>query len=185
MIERSLSRALVIVDIQRDYFPGGAHPLHEPHAAAVAARSVLERFRADSEQVIHVQHVWDSPDAPFFRPGTDGVEIHPDVAPDGAELLITKAEPNAFLRTPLEAELRTRDIEELVVCGMMTSMCVDATVRAASDLGFTVTLVHDACAAPSLSFAGVDVPAPAVHAAFIGALAQGYASVVDAASLTG
>ncbi|HLW95712.1 MAG TPA: cysteine hydrolase family protein [Solirubrobacteraceae bacterium] len=185
MIERTVSRALVIVDIQRDYFPGGAHPLHEPQAAATAARSVLERFRADSEHVIHVQHVWDAPDAPFFRPGTDGVEIHPDVAPDGAELLITKDEPNAFLRTPLEAELRKREVDELVVCGMMTSMCVDATVRAASDLGFTVTLVHDACAAPSLSFGGVDVPAPAVHAAFIGALAQGYASVVDAASLAG
>ncbi|HEX4035051.1 MAG TPA: cysteine hydrolase family protein [Solirubrobacteraceae bacterium] len=180
-----MSRALVIVDIQRDYFPGGAHPLHEPAAAAAAARSVLERFRARDEHVIHIQDVWDSPDAPFFRPGTEGVEIHPDVAPAGAELVITKDSPNAFLRTPLEAELRDRGVEEVVLCGMMTSMCVDATVRAASDLGFTVTLVHDACAAPSLAFEGVGVPAPAVHAAFVGALAEGYATAVDAASLAG
>jgi nicotinamidase-related amidase len=178
-----MTRALVIVDIQRDYFPGGAQPLHEPKAAASAARGVLARFRANAEPLIHVRHVWDAPDAPFFRPGTDGVEIHPDVAPAAGELVITKDEPNAFLRTTLEAELRAHGVEELVVCGMMTSMCVDATVRAASDLGFAVTLVHDACAAPSLSFGGLDVPAPAVHAAFVGALAQDYASVVDAASL--
>ncbi|HEY7967017.1 MAG TPA: cysteine hydrolase family protein [Solirubrobacteraceae bacterium] len=178
-----MSRALVIVDIQRDYFPGGAYPLHEPEAAAAAARSVLDRFRADGAAVIHIQHVWDAADAPFFRPDTEGVEIHPDVAPAGGELVIHKDAPNAFLRTALEAELRSRGAEELVICGMMTSMCVDATVRAASDLGFTVTLVHDACAAPSLSFGGVEVPAPAVHAAFLGALADGYASVVDAGSL--
>ena len=175
----------MIVDIQRDYFPGGAHPLHEPEAAAAAARSVLARFRANSEHVIHIQHLWDAADAPFFRPGTEGVEIHPDVAPDGAELVITKDAPNAFLRTPLEAELRKREVGEVVVCGMMTSMCVDATVRAASDLGFAVTLVHDACAAPSLAFGGLEMPAPTVHAAFVGALAEGYASAVDAASLAG
>ena len=61
---------------------------------------------------------------------------------------------------------------------MMTSMCVDATVRAAADLGFTVTVAHDACATMPLSFGGVDVPAPSVHAAFLAALADGYASVV-------
>ncbi len=184
MIAAAVPRALVIVDIQKDYFPGGAHPLHEPEAAAACARSVLERFRADGEPVFHIQHIWDAPDAPFMRPGTEGVEIHAQVAPLAGEPLIEKDAPNAFLRTPLESRLRERDIDELVICGMMTSMCVDATVRAAADLGFTVTLVHDACAAPSLSFGGVDVPAPSVHAAFVGALAMGYASVVDAASLS-
>jgi nicotinamidase-related amidase len=179
-----MPRALVIVDIQNDYFPGGAHPLHEPLAAATAAAAVLERFRADGEQVFHIQHIWDAPDAPFMKPGTAGVEIHPQVAPLAGEPLITKDAPNAFLRTRLEARLRELGVDQLVVCGMMTSMCVDATVRAAADLGFTVTLVHDACAAPALSFGGVEVPAPSVHAAFLGALASGYASVVDAESLS-
>jgi nicotinamidase-related amidase len=178
-----VSRALVIIDIQRDYFPGGAHPLHEPQAAAAAARSVLERFRAQGEPVFHIQHVWDAPEATFMRPGSDGVELHPAVAPLAGERLITKQAPNAFLGTPLERELRERGVDQVVVCGMMTSMCVDASVRAAADLGFAVTLVHDACAAPALSFAGVEVAAPAVQAAFLGALADGYASVVAAAEL--
>lgn len=178
-----MSRALVIIDIQRDYFPGGAHPLHEPQAAAAAARSVLERFRAQGEPVFHIQHVWNAPEATFMRPGSDGVELHPAVAPLAGERLITKQAPNAFLGTPLERELRERGVDQVVVCGMMTSMCVDASVRAAADLGFAVTLVHDACAAPALSFAGVEVAAPAVQAAFLGALADGYASVVAAAEL--
>lgn len=178
-----MSRALVIIDIQRDYFPGGAHPLHEPQAAAAAARSVLERFRAQGEPVFHIQHVWDAPEATFMRPGSDGVELHPAVAPLAGERLITKQAPNAFLGTPLERELRERGVDQVVVCGMMTSMCVDASVRAGADLGFAVTLVHDACAAPALSFAGVEVAAPAVQAAFLGALADGYASVVAAAEL--
>jgi nicotinamidase-related amidase len=179
-----MPRALVIVDIQNDYFPGGANPLHQPEAAAAAARRVLESFRAAGEPVVHIQHVWDAPDAPFMRPGTDGVEIHPQVAPLAGERVIQKDAPNAFLRTPLERELRARDVDALVVCGMMTSMCVDATVRAAADLGFEVTVVHDACAAPALAFGGVAVPAPSVSAAFLGALADGYARVVSVEEIT-
>ena len=178
-----MSRALVIVDIQNDYFPGGAHPLHEPQAAAAAARGLLERFRAAGEPIVHVQHVWDAPEAPFMRPGTPGVEINRVVAPLPGERVITKDAPNAFLRTSLERELRERSVDAVVVCGMMTSMCVDATARAAADLGFGVTVVHDACAAPELSFGGIGVPAPVVGAAFLAALAEGYASVVSAGEL--
>jgi nicotinamidase-related amidase len=70
-----------------------------------------------------------------------------------------------------------------VVAGMMSSMCVDATVRAAVDLGFTATVVHDGCAAPDLQFRGDDVPGASVHAAFMAALADGYATVVSADEL--
>ncbi len=178
-----MSRALVIVDIQNDYFPGGAYPLHEPEAAAAAAAGLLEVFRASGEPVVHVQHVWDAPEATFMRPGTDGIHINEAVAPRDGEPVITKAAPNSFLGTSLEADLREQGVDALVVAGMMTSMCVDATVRAAADLGFTVTVAHDACAAPALSFGGVDVPAPSVGAAFLAALGDGYAEVVAAADV--
>ena len=151
-------RTLLIIDIQRDYFPGGAYPLVGPQAAAEAARRVLDSFRASGEPVIHMKHVWDAPDAEFMRPGTEGIEIHPTVAPADGELILEKTSPNSFVETPLEAELRQRDPDELVVAGMMSSMCVDATVRAAADLRFSPTVIHDACAAPDLQFNGVDVP---------------------------
>jgi len=168
---------------RNDYFPGGAHPLYEPEAAAAAAQATLERFRAAGEHIVHVQHVWDGPEATFMRPGTDGVEINDAVAPLPGEPVISKDAPNAFLRTRLEDELREHDVDEVVVCGMMTCVCVDATVRAAADLGFRVTLVHDACAAPALQFGELTVSAPDVHAAFVAAFGYGYADVVSAAEL--
>ena len=178
-----MARGLLIVDIQRDYFPGGAYPLVEPEAAAATARRVLDRFRADGGPVVHLRHVWVAPDATFMRPGTDGVEIHPDVAPAEGEPVIEKAHPNGFIETGLEDRLRSLGADELVVVGMMSSMCVDATVRAAVDLGFDTTVVHDGCAAPDLSFDNREVPGAAVHAAFMAALADGYAEVVAADEL--
>ena len=113
------------------------------------------------------------------------MEIHELVAPAGEEMVLKKARPNSFRDTGLESYLRNRKrrVDTLVVCGMMTSMCVDATVRAAADLGFGTNVAHDACAAPSLTFDGREVAAADVHAAFLAALAGGYARVAAAAEL--
>ena len=178
-----MSRALLLIDIQRDYFPGGRHPLVGSDHAADAAASVLGAFRAGSEPVVHVQHSWDEPDAEYLKPGTPGFEHDGRVAPAEDEPVVVKRAPNAFLGTDLERRLRSEGIDQLVVAGMMTSMCVDATVRAAVDLGFAVTVVGDACAAPDLEYAGVNVPGEQVHAAFIAALADGYAAVIRSDTL--
>jgi nicotinamidase-related amidase len=180
-----VKRSLIVVDIQNDYFPGGAWPLVEPEAAARHARLLLGAFRASGESIVHMQHVWDAPDAPFMRPDTDGVEIHELVAPDKDEIVLKKAHPNSFRETDLEALLRKRGVDSLVVCGMMTSMCVDATVRAAADLGFATSVAHDACAAPDLTFGERTVAAADVNAAFLAALAGGYARVASAEELAG
>jgi nicotinamidase-related amidase len=178
-----MTQGLLIIDIQRDYFPGGAYPLVEPEAAANAARSVLDTFRRDGRPVLHLKHVWDAPDATFMRPGTDGVDIHESVAPAAGEPVIEKAEPNGFLGTDLQERLAAGDIDSLVVVGMMSSMCVDATVRAGSDLGLTMTVVHDGCAAPDLTFGETRVPGAVVHAAFMAALDGSYATVISADEL--
>lgn len=175
-----MARALLIIDIQNDYFPGGRFPLVGPEDAAAAASRVLARFRAGDEPIVHVQHVWDAEDAAFFQPGTPGIEIHGKVAPAEGEPVVQKELPNAFLGTGLEERLRGDGIDELVVAGMMSSMCVDATVRAAADLGFTVTVVHDACAAPNLEFNGTKVDGTTVHATFMAALDGNYAQLVAA-----
>jgi nicotinamidase-related amidase len=178
-----MSRALVIVDIQNDYFPGGAFPLVEPERAVSAARRALEAFREAGEPVVHVQHVWDRPEASFMRPDTPGVEIHPALAPTEEERVIVKDAPNAFLRTPLQQHLRWLGAKRIVVCGMMTSLCVDATVRAGADLGFPVSVLEDACACPDLEFGGVRVPAKSVAAAFLAPLADSYAEVLTVEQL--
>ncbi len=157
--------------------------LHEPEAAAAKAGQVLESFRASGEPVVHVQHL--SPaGAGFLEEGSDGAEIMVPVTPNEGETLVTKRAPNSFLGTDLEQHLRDLDVEEVVVTGMMTSMCVDATTRAGADLGFKMTLVPDACAAPSLEYGGRQVPGPDVHASFVAALGQFYATVTPADQLS-
>jgi nicotinamidase-related amidase len=179
-----MARALLVIDIQNDYFPGGAFPLVEPDAAAAKAAALLEAFRDGDEPVVHLQHL-SGPEDPFFVPGTPGADIHASVAPADGETVLQKAQPNGFLGTGLEEELRGRGVDELVVAGMMSSMCVDATVRAAADKGFAVQLVHDACAAPDLEFGGEAIGGATVHGAFMAALSSAYATLVSADDLTG
>lgn len=178
-----MTRALVVVDIQNDYFPGGANPLDGPEAAAGKARSLIDSFRASGEPIVHVKHVWDAPDALYLRPGTPGGEINDAVRPEPGEAVVEKAFPNAFLETPLDARLKDAGVDSLLVCGMMTAMCVDATVRAAVDLGYDVAVAHDACATMALEFGDRRVAAADVHAAFLAALADGYATVGPAVDL--
>ena len=173
----------MIIDIQNDYFSGGRSELVGADAAAARAAEVIAGFRERGERVVHLQHVWDAPDAEFFAPGTPGVEINPAVAPVGDEPVVQKAFPNGFQHTDLEQRLHSVDADQLVLCGMMTSMCVDATVRAAVDLGFECTVVYDACATKDLRFDGRAVAATDVHAAFLAALGDGYAALTSASDV--
>ncbi|TFB92019.1 cysteine hydrolase [Cryobacterium sp. MDB2-10] len=178
-----VSTGIVVIDIQNDYFPGGAYPLTGSESAAVIARGVLDTARAIGTPIIHFQHLATEPDATFFVLGTAGAEIYPLVAPVATEHHLTKGSPNAFIGTGLEQLLRDEDIEHLVIMGMMSSMCIDATARAALDLGFLVTVVHDACAAPDFEFEGTEVPGAFVQAAFMAALRDAGADLLAAADL--
>lgn len=178
-----MTRALLLVDIQLDYFPGGAFPLVEPEAAAVAARTVLDSFRESGELVVHIFHVATAPDATFFVPETPGIGFHPAVAPLDGESVLEKHQPNSFIDTGLEGVLREAGVTELVIVGMMSSMCIDSTTRAAHELGFVCTVVSDACAAPDLTLGETTVPGASVHAAFMAALDGSFATVTPSASL--
>ena len=129
--------------------------------------------------MIHVQHIAGRPEAGFFLPGTAGAEIHPLVAPRSGETVIVKHYPNSFRETPLLGTLNAAGIDSLIICGAMSHMCIDATTRAAFDLGFSCTVAADACATKDLTFHGDTVPAAKVHAAFMAALSMPYARVLD------
>ncbi|MHA3703437.1 cysteine hydrolase family protein [Jatrophihabitans sp. YIM 134969] len=176
-----MPRTLVVIDVQNDYFPGGAHPLVGPDAAAAVVADLLARFRERGEPVVFVQHLWDEPDAPYLRQGSAGAQIHPSVLPRDGEPVVTKEFPNAFLHTDLAERLDGAD--GIVVVGMMTNMCVDATVREAVDRGIDTVLVADGCAASDLAWGGTTVDGATVHTAFLAALADAGATVVPAADL--
>jgi nicotinamidase-related amidase len=126
-----------------------------------------------------VRHLSVRPGSTFFLPGTRGAEIHAAVAPQGNEVVVEKNFPNSFRATKLEQVLKDSGVKSLVVAGMMTHMCVDASVRHAADLGYKITLLGDACATRAQSYGGEKVPAKQVHAAFLAALNGFYAKVVN------
>jgi len=159
--------ALVIIDVQQFYYPGGAVSLVEPEKASLNAQKLLGLFRAEGDLVVHVRHE-----------ASKGGEIHRHVAPQEGEKVFTKTEVSCFNGTDLLAYLQENRVSELVIAGMMTHMCVEAAVRAAYDLGFEVTLVGDACATKDLEFGDTLVAAADVHASTLASLSRTYAKVV-------
>ena len=175
-----MTAALLIVDIQNDYFPGGRMELVGSNEAAARAGELLARFRETRLPVIHMQHVSLRPGATFFLPNTEGVKIHASVAPIAGETVIEKHFPNSFRETPLLDHLKKHAIDRLAIAGMMTHMCIDTTTRAAADLGFQCQLAHDACATRDLAFGDAKVAAREVHNAFLAALNGPFAKVLAA-----
>lgn len=174
-----MKTALIIVDIQNDYFPGGRMALVGMDAAAAKAAEALAYFRGQGWPTFHIRHIATGSGATFFLPGTEGAEIHESVAPRRGERIIEKHYPNSFRETPLLDELREAAVEEVVVTGAMSHMCVDASTRAAADFGLRCKVVHDACATRDLQFGGRTIPAAEVHGSFMAALGAAYGQVLS------
>ncbi len=160
--------ALLIIDIQDFYFPGGRVPLVEPEKAAQNAARLLEHFRKEELTVIHVRHN-----------SEPGGMIHKIVEPLPGEMIFSKDAVNSFVNTDLLDSLRSNRIDTLVICGMQTHMCVEAATRAASDYGFKCILVHDACTTRDLKYGDRLIKAEDVHYSTLVTL-KNYATVVSA-----
>jgi nicotinamidase-related amidase len=173
-----MPQALLLIDVQNDYFPGGAYALAGIEAASANAAELLARFRDAGLPLIHVRHEFASNTAPFFRPGTPGADIHPSVAPAAGEAVITKHAVNAFQGTDLKQRLDALGVDQLVIAGAMSHMCIEGATRAAADLGYECRVIHDACATRDQEWIGRVVPAADVHAASMSALGFAYADVV-------
>jgi len=165
-----MKTALLIIDIQNDYFPAGKYPLVKPLEAAQKAYMILQCFRESGGHHVHIQHISLEPNATFFISGDRGTDIHDSVAHFEGEPIVYKHEPNSFLNTELLELLKSWEIERVVITGMMTHMCVDATARAAADLGFQIIVAEDACATRDLQYGDTTIPAEQVHKAFLAAL---------------
>jgi nicotinamidase-related amidase len=174
---KNISKALLIIDIQNDYFKDGAMELVGAKQASENAKLILEKFRNEKSPIIHIQHIAGGKEATFFLPNTKGAEIHYNVQPKDNEKVIVKHNPNSFRETELLEYLISNDISELVICGMMTHMCVDTTTRAAYDLGFMCTLIGDACATKDLEFDAMKVNSNEVQISYMAALDGTFADV--------
>lgn len=159
--------ALLIIDIQDFYFPGGRSALVEPEKAAANAAKLLNNFREEKMFVIHVRHNSES-----------GGNINDIVKPLPEEKIFSKDEVNCFKGTDLLAFLKTNKVDTLVICGMQTHMCVEAATRAASDFGFKCILIHDACATRDLKIGDKTIKAEEVHNSTLATL-KSYSKVVS------
>lgn len=161
------STALLIIDIQNFYFPGGASALSEPEKAGEQAKKLLEHFRENNGLVVHVRH--------NFEPGG---AINDLVKPIEGEKVFSKDEVNAFLNTGLNDYLKQHSIKNLVLCGMQTHMCLEAATRAAHDLGYNCTVIEDACTTKDLKFGDHTILSKDVHYSTLATL-KSYAKVLN------
>jgi len=159
--------ALLIIDVQNDYFDGGRHKLYRPSCALTNVEFILNHFREKNISVIHVQHV-NPVGAGFFEPNTWGVRIHERLTPSKNEPVIVKNQISSFDGTELGKVLTEKGIKRLVICGMQTNVCVEATTKDAKERGFEVTLLQDASAALD----------PGTHNNAIDSLRGSYAAVL-------
>ncbi|HEY3068320.1 MAG TPA: cysteine hydrolase family protein [Methylomirabilota bacterium] len=177
--------ALVIIDVQQEYFaPGGRLPLPQGPDAVKQIVRTLDWARDRRVPVFHIVHESRRPQAAIFAPGSPGLAMHPDVKPAAGEPIIQKHLPGAFTGTSLEDELKKRGVEQVVVAGFMTQMCVDTTTRQAAHLGYKVTVLSDATAAMDVKDPdGRVIPADAVHRTHLGSLNGFLAEIKRAADL--
>jgi len=165
---KSNKTALLIIDIQDFYFPGGSLPLVNPEPASLNAQKILMKFRGKNLLVIHVRHN-----------ARSGAGIHANVKPVNGEKVISKDHANSFRDSDLLEYLNQHQVKRLVIVGMQTHMCVEAATRAASDLGFECILVHDACATRALKFNDKVISAEDVHYSTLSTISGTYAQVMD------
>ncbi len=173
-----MKEALLLIDIQNDYFPGGKMELVSMEEAAKKAGKLLKAFRTTGKPVFFIKHMSTRSDATFFVPGTQGTDIHSSASPLPEETVIEKHFPNSFLQTELLSVLKESEVTDLIICGAMSHMCIDTTVRAAKELGFKCTLIADACATRNLKFGEEILPAQTVHASFMAALDGMFATIM-------
>ncbi len=174
-----MKQGLIIVDVQNDYFIGGTMELVAMDATASNCAKLLDSFRKKQTPIFHVQHIATREGATFFVPNTHGCEIHESVKPYENEPVVVKNYPNSFRETDLHEILKQAGVEEVVICGAMTHMCIDTTTRAAFDLGFKCHVISDACATRNLEFNDQVVKATDVQNAFMAALSVPFAQVLS------
>ncbi len=141
-------KALLLIDLQNDYFPGGKFPLWNADDTLANVERAVTAARAKGVLVVHVQHVADPAGgiAPFFNRGSGGEGIHPRAlaaAPDAP--VVVKAFADSFEKTTLESVLSAAGVTELLVCGMMTQNCVTHTAISKAAEKYAVTILPDCC----------------------------------------
>lgn len=178
-----MSRALLVIDVQNEYFTG-ALPITHPVGHLEQILTVMDAAARKIPTVV-IQHHFPDPKLPFFQKGTPGWELHPEVAKRSRSLLVEKTLPGSFTNTPLEAWLREQGIDTVTIAGYMTHMCCDTTAREAVHRGFTVEFLRDATGTLPLTNSAGSVTAEELHRSILCAQQMLLSEVVDTKTWVG
>ena len=173
-----MKKALIIIDLQNDYFEGGSMELQNVNEVLTQINKLIQFARKEKYKIYFVQHFAIKEGATFFVANTNGVKLHKRLDFQN-DMIIKKNYPNSFRDTNLQNELQKESINDLIICGAMTHMCIDTTVRAGFDLGYKIKLVSDACATKDLIFEDNIIKAQDVHGSFLSALGAVFCEVID------
>ncbi len=164
-----MKQALLIIDVQNDYFKNGKMELVNPDLALAQTNLLEDHFIQNNLPIIYIQHI-NPASASFFQENTVGVELHPQLKVTDRSLIVEKHFPNSFLETNLQALLQQHQVEQLVITGMMTHVCIDSGTRAAKELGYQPIVIADATATRDLEHDAKIAKAADVQTAFLSAL---------------
>jgi nicotinamidase-related amidase len=159
-------RALLVIDVQNEYFTGKL-PVSYPAGSLANVLSAMDAARVHGVPVIAIQHAAPQPDSAVFRKGSKEWELHPEIAARPHDALIQKSLPGSFTGTPLEAWLRERGVDTVVIAGYMTQMCCDTTARQAMHLGFNVEFLSDATGTLNIQNEAGEVSGEELHRAIL------------------
>jgi nicotinamidase-related amidase len=172
-----MKEALLIIDVQNDYLEGGACELYKSRETEDCIIGLLSESRSIGRPVIYIQHI-NPPTESYLLEDTPGAEISERIKPLPDDIVIMKQYPNSFLETELNDCLRSLGVEKLIVCGMMTHMCVDTTVRAAMDQGYSVAVAAKGCTTKDLELNGETIPAETVQKTCLASLSGVFAEII-------
>lgn len=176
-----MPRALLVIDVQNEYFTG-LMPVTHPAGHLDAVLKVMDAATVAKVPVVVIRHAIPDPNAPVFRHGTPGWELHTEVAKRKFDHLVDKHLPGSFTGTDLGEFLQSRGIDTVTICGYMTQQCCDTTARQAKHLGYTVEFLSDATGTLALTNAGGSATAEELHRATLVAQAVFMAEVLDSKS---
>jgi nicotinamidase-related amidase len=146
--EEIMKKALLLIDLQNDYFPGGLFPLWNTATTLANTRKAIKLAKEKGVEIIHIQHIA-NPEmglSPFFNKDTEGADIHKEIIAAAPEAtIVVKEFADSFVQTELEDILSERGVNELLVCGMMTQNCVTHTAISKSAEKYTVSILADCC----------------------------------------
>jgi nicotinamidase-related amidase len=175
--------ALLVIDFQREYFDGGKLPIPDGPAALARTRQLIALADEHQMPVFHVQHLGPAGGPLFARDG-EHVAFHPDMQPALHHTIVQKTTASSFASTDLNQQLQANGIKTLIICGLMTHMCVSSTARDARPLGYQILIAGDACATRDIAaWDGGVLRHQDLHRAALTALTDGFADVLPTARI--